>query len=173
VGNKRKLGFEEEKALINWFAVNQRTWDSYIQYCEHYGVGPERRFTPDYLRNWTHRKLKLIRERERVRVNLLAADSRFDRRTRLQAHEESLERISKALQTPNLPVRDLVMLEEQQRKVLESIAKERGEVKPDRTDDNVDERRATAAMEIATGFQKFFSSRKPPEVIEASSTVVE
>lgn len=130
MANKSFLSAAEKRDLMEHLAAKGENYDRFIEWCEKHGVPPERRYTKDTLHKWYGRRrdqIRALREQHRVQVR---KDSTFDKTVRLQKLEDAATRLERRLEEFDITEgtwADYARLEEQLRKTLESIAKERGE----------------------------------------------
>lgn len=126
---QQKLSQFEVTLLQEWVVAHGETWHAYLDFCEKYQIGPEKRFTPAYYKTWVQRRRSVVqggREKER---ELIRRGSVLTRELRLRSLEEAFSRLERriAAEEGEMPPDVLVRLLEQQRKTLEAISKERGE----------------------------------------------
>lgn len=115
-------------SYLTWAGGAGSAYEEYIQWCNRNFIPVDKRFTRASHKVWIQRHRKqLIQCREEHREALRIV-SRMGREDRVRAHEESLIRVEALIRsTEMLKISEYVALEEQKRKILESIARERGE----------------------------------------------
>lgn len=125
---KAYLSQAESESLVNWLVAHGGTYPKYAIWCEDNKIATDVRFTPAYFRNWMQRKRALIQKTRASHRQAIRDASVMDRAARLTSLEHTLGRLERTIMsTEDLSPDSLVRLEEQKRKTLESIAKERGE----------------------------------------------
>lgn len=143
------LSKQQQLDLIEWLAVNSdKRYDLYTEWCARTGAKP---FSPNYLRTWTQNHRELIQKAREQHRREARAESVMARTQRLHALEDSFIRLDELSKSEGLTSVDVVRLEDQKRKTLEAIARERGEwgIK----DDAEDEERKRANQELAKAFR--------------------
>lgn len=156
------LSTTEEDLLIRHVAAHGERYRDFVDWCDEKEIPPHRRFTMLSYRKWVQRHRQTIKDlREKARQETLKT-SKFHRASRLKELEDTMVRIGALLDGTlegklPLTVSDIVRLEEQRRKTLEHIAKERGEwLKPPEEDTGGDEYGDPVARE----FLKFFEEER-------------
>lgn len=117
-----------KEALILYVALNTENYDKYLDYCNRTGTRP---FTKWYLRNWIQRNRPEIQRQRLLHLAEIKQASALTRTKRMAMLEDNArvcgERIATLLTDEHADIRLLTALMEQQRKLLEAIARERGE----------------------------------------------
>lgn len=130
---------------MEFVAGKGENYPRYLQWCEERHIPGECRFKEAYFHKWVGKHRPTVQRKREEHKAEVRAESIYDRQSRLRILEASLERLEAAAQAlgenEKFDPGDLVRLEEQKRKTLESIAKERGEfgTKPSADSDEVAE----------------------------------
>ncbi|MDE2104987.1 MAG: hypothetical protein KGL39_47555 [Patescibacteria group bacterium] len=119
---------EEKRSLLDWIGAHGEGYPGYLDWCEREAIPNERRFTKASYGSWVQRRrLKVQASRANHREES-RRQSRMDREARMLALEATFARLDQLTRNSGVDDPDkLVRLEEQKRKTLEAIAKERGE----------------------------------------------
>jgi hypothetical protein len=160
----------ERAELVNWLIEGGKNYDSYLGFCTKFGIPASRQWTKKYFTLWCHRHRKSLQVQEERRLSVLRRGSSWDREKRLRTLEDTLERLEIAIailmKEKPLDVGKLVRAEEQKRRTVEQIAKERGEwdTRGDRRDDRLP---SPVAQEMSLAFQRYFNRSKKamPEAV--------
>lgn len=126
------LSRQQQSDLLEHVVNAGEKYDAYLKWCEERGI--TERFTEAYFPRWVQKHRRMLQARRTEHQQVVRAESVYDRAMRVRTLEASLNRLEGAAMVAlaNDDLRSLVMIEEQKRKHMESIAKERGEfnVKP-------------------------------------------
>lgn len=117
----------QQDSLTEWVAGRGEGWATYEEWCDTNLIPEERRFTTYSWRVWVQRKRPKIHAKKAQRQDRLKDYSELDKQKRILILEEAITRLRRMIQEDDLSVLDLIRAEEQIRRSLESIAKERGE----------------------------------------------
>ena len=155
---RRFLTKPEQDSLIEWAAEHGENYERYIRWADENHIAQDNRFSNTYFRRWVQRRRPQVQNMRQRHMLDVRAGSLMDREGRLRKLEEDFARLElAAVQLGSDEPKTLVMVIEQRRKVLEAIAKERGEygVAPQPIDVSADMNRALQA-----GFARL-AERKP------------
>lgn len=125
-GIKAYLTKGEKALLVSYVAHAGEEYNRYIEWCDQNFIAKERRFTPYYLKRWIQRRRVAVQNARQELREAARKASLHDKESRLKTLEAQAERLQERIENTkddNIYLR----LEEQLRKTLESIAKERGE----------------------------------------------
>ena len=126
------LSRQQQSDLLEHVVNAGEKYDAYLAWCDERGI--TERFTEAYFPRWVQKHRRLLQARRTEHQQVVRAESVYDRAMRVRTLESSMARLEGAAMDAlaNKNLRALVMIEEQKRKNMESIAKERGEfnVKP-------------------------------------------
>lgn len=114
--------------LIDHVALYGANYEKYEQWAERNGL--EHKFTPGYLKNWIQRRRDLVRAKRGEFEEEVKQASVMTRGKRLVMLEESLDRIHVVLMGDHekeLSVDEMTKIADQERKLMQAIAIERGE----------------------------------------------
>jgi hypothetical protein len=114
----------QEKNLIDYVVGHSEAYAHFVHWADREELPPERRYTEASWRVWLQRhraQIKAVREAHRQAT---WTGSTFDRKKRLQELEESYEKLRGLISDDPKTV---IAIEEQKRKLLEFISRERGE----------------------------------------------
>ncbi len=158
----------EEDLLVRHIAAHGERYRDYIDWCNTHDIPEHRRLKETSFPRWVQRRRMMVKNiREQARQEIIKT-SNFPRAKRIQELEGTIERLNDMLEMEQLTASDLIRIEEQRRKTLEQIAKERGEwLKPPEDDEDKDPIDATKQM-----FIKFFESERQAAVAAKDVTPV-
>lgn len=124
----RYLTRPEMDSLIEWVAEHGDNYDRYTRWADENHIPDEHRFTRAYLSRWIQRRRRAVQDTRQRHMLDVRAGSLLDRTGRLRKLEEDFARLELAARLlESSDPKMLVAVIEQRRKLLESIAKERGE----------------------------------------------
>lgn len=155
MGHKAYLSRMEKLDLIKFIAATGESYVRYVEWAKAKHV--ENVFTERYFHTWVQRRRpQITEERARIRDEVRRM-STYDKDRRLQELEKVAEflldemehmRIHDVCSKTCKPIETFLRLAEQQRKTLETIARERGEFnKPDQESDDRDTKSLIAKRE--------------------------
>ena len=128
MGNQAYLSAAEKRDVMELVAGKGENYQRYLEWCDRTQVPPARRWTELYFHKWVSRRrdqIRVLTEAHRVEIR---KSSVFDKQKRLDMLEGSVERLRGLLESgEELTVADILRLEEQLGKMLDRIARERGE----------------------------------------------
>lgn len=166
-----KLSGPQTADLIEFLAANNQTYETYLRWANQRELPDEKRFTKWYWNEY----IKKIRPRVHIAIEEQKVAARrvsmMGREQRLHSLEETYNRLEKmAFVEENSD--KLIRLEEQKRKTLEHIAKERGEwgkgeMPADRNDAAVSAMQATMAALKKHGLLAGPSQPAAPEFVDS------
>jgi O-methyltransferase involved in polyketide biosynthesis len=125
----RKLAYltkQQQNDLLEWIVGHSERYEHFIEWCNRNEIADDRRYTPGSLSVWLQRHRRLIQQKRQEHREAVRAGSTMDRRSRLASLEASLDRVEAQLVLAR-DTRDYVALETLKLKVLQDIARERGE----------------------------------------------
>ncbi len=118
----------ERESLLKHLSEYGTNYDRYLRWASERNLGEDRIYSQGYLKRLYYRKRDIIRRITEENYKRVRRDSTMDRAKRIEALEDSYTRLEKAARgVPPEDIVNLTRIEEQKRKVLESISKERGE----------------------------------------------
>ncbi len=128
MGNKRFLTAGEQRDLIEFVAGKGENYQRYLEWCDANQVPQPRRYSESYFHKWVSKRrdgLRVVREQHKVEVRKA---STLDKERRIQMLEGSIERLRGLIESnQDFTVEQLTKLEEQLGKMLDRVARERGE----------------------------------------------
>lgn len=167
----REISPQAFKDLVEFVAANGTSYARYVRYAEQNNLGYI--YTEGYWRQWVKRRkgrLEEARARHEKEVRERTVLAKEDRVKKLEA---AVARLEGLLASDELSITDQVKVEEQLRKNLESIAKEKGEYGTKgevRQTSGVDQALQKAIAALAQ--PKQLSAPNPDDIVEADYTVV-
>lgn len=124
MAQKSFLTRKAQDELITWLAANGENYRLYCDLAEKRGW---KVFSAAYFRRWIQRhRLRIQGQRAVVQAEAREMTV-LSKATRIEKLEAAVDRLEQALDDDELTVEQAIKVEEQLRKTLESIAKERGE----------------------------------------------
>lgn len=139
---KRRIPRRSEDELIHWLAANGQNYEMFLKFWEKQGWATKP-FTKEYLKRWAWKRLDRIQAARAEHKSKLMQEILMNKERRIQILTDSVQRIQAALDkmfesAPHvcptcgedhitMSVKDYLMLEDQLRKTMESLAKEYGE----------------------------------------------
>lgn len=170
---RSELTRQAKEDLMLYIALNGENYDKYKAFCAQRGYYV---FTPHYLHNWVGRHRDAIVALRTTHTETVKQASEYDRKKRLTGLERNAERLQEridaVLEDPNNSDELLIKLMEQHRKLMETIAKERGEwLKADTGRSDLDEIHGEIAKALRAGFGRM-SKALPGPVVEGTFTEV-
>lgn len=126
----------QKQSLLDWIGAYGEGYGRFLEWCDREGIPEDKRYTKPSYQSWVQRRRRSVKESRTRHHEEVRQQSRMDRDARMVALEETFKRLD-AMSHEIEDSDKLTRLEEQKRKTLEAIAKERGEwgVKGAKADD--------------------------------------
>lgn len=161
----------QKKDLLSYIAGAGENYQSYEMFCDRMFIP---KFTPQYLRTWIQRHRRTIQELRAEHIAAVASEARLGRKERIALLEDKVARIEQEIESlaEDITVDGLVKLIEMQRKLLDSIAIERGEKNKASEDDPAEQAKSIAQAQLANALAAALRSQQPvlaEPAIEAES----
>lgn len=129
----------QRQDLLKHLSEYGTNYERYLRWASDNGLENDRIYSAAYVRKLFFRKRDIIRKITEENFKKVRRDSTMDRAKRIEALEDSYARLERAARgVPPEDITGLTRVEEQKRRILEAIAKERGEFgkSPEDNDEN-------------------------------------
>lgn len=118
----------QKQSLIDWIGSCGEGYERFLEWCDRESIPEEKRYTRASYQSWVQRRRTSVQSARSRHRDETRRKSRMDREARMIALEDAFQRLDTLTRSGEIEDSDrLLRLEEQKRKILEAIAKERGE----------------------------------------------
>jgi len=161
----------QKRDLVRYVVANGQSYKNYLRWADANLIPPESRYTERSFKAWCDKRRRVIQEvRQDYRV-AVRQSSIYDRELRISKLEAGVTRMDAAIEALDAAgdkyVDNLVRLEEQKRKLMETIAKERGEWGNKPTEEN------QMANQLAATMMSVFAEQKVAEKAQLAEATIE
>lgn len=164
MGQKAFYAKKEQEAILRNAAGSSEMYDRYVEFAERMWPGRQK-WTKYYYQRWIQKRRAILNEYRGEQQEQIREETMYNRNKRIEDLEMGLARLDEMLESEAIDPHDcdtcgythdiispsdLTKLLEQKRKLLEAIAKERGEWLKEEKDDTSkgDDRKATRTLAL-------------------------
>ncbi len=128
MANLTYLTATQKRSLLDWIGARGESYPAFIEWCEREQIPEANRYTKVSYRGWVQRRRAHVQAARASHQAETRQQSRLGREERMAGLERTYERLDALSKSEEIEDTDkLIRIEEQKRKTLEAIAKERGE----------------------------------------------